>query len=305
MKKLYARAIVAGIIATVAILIGAAWVYMSSHSIDVLTPKGAIAAEQRQLMLIATALMSIVVIPVFVLTFWVVWRYREGNTKATYKPEWDRSRVAETIWWLVPLVIIIILAVITWVSSHKLDPYRALEHDKRPLTVKVIALQWKWLFIYPEQNIATVNYLYMPKDRPVNFEITADAPMNSFWIPQLGGQVYAMAGMTTKLHLIANEKGDYKGSSANLSGEGFADMRFTAHVDEDLAFYNWVSSVQRSAGALTAAEYATLAQPKRQDEPIYYATTDLSLYDSAIRKYMKPQGVSASEHTHHNHSREE
>lgn len=164
------------------------------------------------------------------------------------------------------------------------------------MTIKVIALQWKWLFIYPEQNVASVNFVQLPKDRPVNFEITADAPMNSFWIPQLGGQVYAMAGMSTKLHLMGNEIGNYKGSSANLSGEGFADMKFTARVGTEADFSEWVKEVKRSPAMLNAATYSALAQPGKEALPTYYATTDPSLYDSVIMKYMMPKGTMPAMH---------
>lgn len=201
--------------------------YVLSHDIAVLNPEGLIGQKQRDLLIFATLLSMIVIVPVFVMTGLIAWRYRASNTKATYSPDWDHSRLFETIWWGVPIAIILVLGVVTWKSSHDLDPYRALDSDVKPLRVQVIAMQWKWLFIYPEQEIASVNYLQIPEKTPINFEITADAPMNAFWIPKLGSQVYAMNGMTTKLHLIANNQGTYRGSSANISGEGFADMVFS------------------------------------------------------------------------------
>jgi len=190
----------------------------------VLDPKGVIATQQRDLMKKVLLLMFIVTIPVFALTAFIVWRYREGKD-AAYKPDWDHNRLAETIWWGIPLVIILLISGLTWTSSHKLDPFRKIEaSNSEPIKIQVVALDWKWLFIYPKYNIATVNMAQIPEDTPIDFEVTADAPMNSFWIPQLGGQIYAMSGMATHLNLMADQPGEYRGSSANLSGEGFAEF---------------------------------------------------------------------------------
>ncbi len=227
-------------VATLAIV----WLASGNH-FAVLDAKGSIAAQQRDLMLIATGLMLLIVVPVFALTIHIAWTYRAGNDKAEYRPDWDSNRKLEAIWWGFPALIILGLSVIIWNSSHSLDPYRPIASDTRPLKVQVVALQWKWLFIYPEQDIASVNYLRLPEDVPVSFELTADAPMNSFWIPQLGGQVYAMSGMATRLHLIANEQGTFQGSSANLSGEGFAAMRFVTEATSTGEFNDWVRTVQR------------------------------------------------------------
>lgn len=178
----------------------------------ILDPKGQIAAEQKSLILTATALMLLVVIPVIVMTLVFAWKYRAGNKEAAYEPKWSHSTKIEVVVWLIPCIIIAFLATLTWKSTHKLDPYRPLESDKKAIQVQVVALNWKWLFIYPEQQIASVNELVFPADTPVSFKITSDAAMNSFFIPQLGGQIYAMAGMQTQLHLIANEPGTYKAS---------------------------------------------------------------------------------------------
>lgn len=262
--------------------------YLTHGDIAVLNPKGTVAGEQRTLIYIALGLMLIVVLPVFALTVFITWRYREGNTKATYRPNWDGNKKLELIWWGVPFIIILILAGITWHSSHSLDPYRPLVSDKKPITIQVVALQWKWLFIYPEEHIATVNYVTFPENTPVNFEITADAPMNSFWIPQLGGQVYAMAGMQTKLHLMADEAGTFAGSSANLSGEGFADMKFTAVALSGNSFTDWVQSAQRSPQKLTLGEYTTLARSDTKVTASTYASPAPNLYDTVMMKYMEP-----------------
>jgi cytochrome o ubiquinol oxidase subunit 2 len=255
-------------------------------NVAVLNPKGSIAREQFDLIVFTSLLSLVVVIPVFLLTFYIAWKYRATNTKARYQPEWDRSKLLEAVWWLIPLALITVLAVVTWVSTHKLDPYRPLESDKKPVMVQVIALQWKWLFIYPEENIATVNHIEFPVDRPVNFYITSDAPMNSFWIPQLGGQIYAMSGMQTKLHLMADTPGVYNGSSANISGSGFADMKFTATATSEAKYQQWLEKVRQSPRQLDTHTYDQLAGPSKRDPVRYYASRDEDLYDTVITKYM-------------------
>ncbi len=260
--------------------------FVRTHDIAILNPSGTIGDKQRNLLVFATLLGMVVIIPVFVMTALFAWRYREGNKKAAYKPEWDKNHWLEAIWWGIPVIIILILSVVTWRSTHELDPYRALESDKNPVTIQVVALQWKWLFIYPEQNIATVNYIQFPEHTPLNFEITADAPMNSFWIPKLGGQIYAMNGMVTKLHLQAHEIGEYDGMSANISGEGFASMKFKARSSTYDEFDKWVNSVKKGKGILDHVEYAKLVQPSMKHPVVTYASTDQGLYDTIVMKYM-------------------
>lgn len=264
------------------------YLLLRGNNVAVLNPKGTIAESQFDLMVFTSLLSLIVVVPVFALTVFVTWKYRAGNKKATYKPGHDSDKVAEAIWWLVPTVLISILAVITWVSTHKLDPYRPIESNVKPVQIEVIALDWKWLFIYPEHNIATVNFMQVPTGTPINFKITADAPMNSFWIPQLGGQVYAMAGMQTKLHLQADEPGEYKGTSANLSGEGFAGMRFTVKASSKDEFKAWLEQVRQSPKHLTTDEYANLVKKSKNNPQTLYATRDPKLYETVIMKYMMP-----------------
>src|SRR5580700_9838221 len=177
----------------------AGW-YLHHTNIPVLEPKGPVGLQERNLLFFGAALSLVVVIPVFTMLFFITWKYREGNTKAKYSPDFDHSRIAETIWWLIPAVLITILSVVGWNSSHTLDPYRPLSSKTPQMTIQVVALDWKWLFIYPQQHIATVNMVQFPKNTPINFEITSDSVMNSFWIPQLGGQIYSMPGMSTQLH---------------------------------------------------------------------------------------------------------
>lgn len=263
-------------------------IFLFSLDIAVLNPKGWVADKERDLIITSSLLMLIVVVPVLVLTVVIAMKYKASNDKATYTPEWDHSHVAEAVWWGVPCLIIIVLGVFAWKSSHELDPFKAIESDKKPLTIQVVALQWKWLFLYPEQGIATVNFLQIPEQMPIIFDITADAPMNSFWIPQLGGQVYAMPGMKTKLHLIADEAGSFRGSSANLSGKGFSGMQFIAKATSEEEFTQWVQAVKQSTNTLTPDEYKKLSLPSENNPSVSYILQTDDLYEKIVMKYMMP-----------------
>lgn len=281
-------------IALVAVLILgfllSAVLYLHTTNIAVLNPKGPIAEKERNLLLFALALSLVVVIPVFSLTFVFAWRYRETSTKAKYSPDLDGNRIAEVIWWGIPTIIIGILSVVAWNASHTLDPYRSIASVNKQMTIQVIAMDWKWLFIYPKQNIATVNYVQFPDNTPIDFEITSDAPMNSFWIPQLGGQIYSMPGMSTNLNLLAYGDGNYRGSSANISGTGFAGMDFAAVSTSQASFNQWVQSVKQSPSKLTQSEYNKLDQPSQYNPPSYYSSPLQNLYYAVLLKYMGPIG---------------
>ncbi len=264
------------------------FLYLSTTNIAVLNPKGWIAAKQRDLIVLSTILMLVIVIPVFVLTVYISWKYKAGHKKK-YSPDWDNSHALEMVWWGFPLVIVVFLSIITYKSCHELDPFKPLNSDVKPLKIQVVALQWKWLFIYPEQNIATVNFFQIPEHTPIDFEITSDAPMNSFWIPQLGGQVYAMAGMRSKLHLIADEKGTFRGSSANISGTGFAGMTFFVQASSEEDFEAWVQEVRGSSYVLGSEEYSQLVQPSSYNPKAFYVLGEKGLFDQIVMKYMMPQ----------------
>jgi cytochrome o ubiquinol oxidase subunit 2 len=262
--------------------------YISTLNVAVLEPKGMIGEKERDLIITSSLLMLIVVIPVFALTLIFAWIYRESNTKAKHHPDWEHNYIAEYCWWGVPVFIIAILAVITWKSSHELNPFKPIVNGKKPLTIQAVALEWKWLFIYPEQGIAAINFVQFPEKTPINFEITSDAPMNSFWIPQLGGQIYAMPAMRSKLHLIANEPGSFRGCSANISGTGFAGMKFTAKSSSEEEFNQWVQSVKQSQKSLNLEEYQHLLRPSEYAPIAYYVLTQQDLFDQIIMKYMEP-----------------
>lgn len=276
-------------------------------NIAVLNPVGEVAAQEKNLIITAVLLILIVVIPAIIMVFAFAWKYRASNTKATYKPNWNHSTILEIIWWGIPSIIITILAYITWVSTHKLDPYRPLTHPAKPLKVQVVALDWKWLFFYPEHNIATVNYIQAPVNRPINFTITADAPMNSFAIPQLGGQIYAMQGMETKLHLISEQIGEFNGYSSNYSGHGFSGMNFKVNITTEEDFQKWVEESKKLNKPLTKAYYYETLVPPTKNEPVQtFSTVEDGLYKHTVNKYMMSHGGidRNAHHGHHHHHKE-
>jgi cytochrome o ubiquinol oxidase subunit II len=262
--------------------------YMSTLNIPVMDPQGMIGLKERELIITASLLMLIIIIPVFILTWFIAWKYREGNVKAKHAPDWEHNYIAEYCWWGVPLVIVIILGAMIWKSSYELNPFTPIETDKKPLVIQVVALDWKWLFIYPEQGIATINFVQFPLDTPINFEITSDAPMNSFWIPALGGQIYAMPAMRTKLHLMADKIGTFRGVSANISGKGFAGMKFTAQSSSQEDFDQWVRRVKKSSPPLGLAEYDQLVEPSEYEPTAFYTLKQLDLFDCILMKYAPP-----------------
>jgi cytochrome o ubiquinol oxidase subunit 2 len=291
----------------VALLIGsfAAFVAFHSSSIALLNPQGPIGVQERNVMLITVAFSSIVVIPLFAMLFVFAWKYREDNpaSHVEHEPNWDHdSYVAEFVWWLVPTAIVAFLAVVMWQSTHALDPYKPLHGSNPPIIVQVVALDWKWLFIYPQQGIATVNMLEIPENAPVTFQITSDAPMNSFWIPKLGGQIMAMPGMTNQLNLLASTVGTYTGSSANISGAGFAGMNFPVKSVSESDFSAWVQSVKNMQHPLTQTGYTALLVPSQYVPPLFYSSVDANLYTSVIMKYMMPamKGNSMASNTANN-----
>nr|WP_315240991.1 ubiquinol oxidase subunit II [uncultured Albidiferax sp.] len=258
-----------------------------------MNPSGDVAMQQRDLIIVSTVLMLLIIVPVIALTLLFAWRYRKSNTEATYDPEWHHSTQLELVIWAAPLLIIIALGAITWISTHTLDPYRPLQRidanrdvipGTAPLVVEVVALDWKWLFIYPEQGIATVNELVAPVDRPIAFKITASSIMNSFFVPALAGQIYAMPGMETKLHAVINKEGEYEGFSANYSGAGFSGMRFKFLGMSTEKFDAWAKATKSGGGELGRESYIQLAQPSERDPVRRYATVAPDLYDAILNR---------------------
>jgi len=281
--------IFAGIIVIIVLIMQPISVHIFRNNIAVLFPKGIIALQERNLLFIIQALMLLVIIPVYILTFIFSWKYRVNNPKAKYDPDLVDNRLAEYIWWGLPCILTLIVGAITWVETYRLDPLKPIESDKKPMTIQVVALQWKWLFIYPEEKIASLNFVQFPKQIPIHFEITADAPMNSFWIPHLAGQIYAMPKMRTELNLIADVEGDFRGSSANLSGEGFAGMHFIARASSEEDYHHWSESAKKSTKVLSMEEYNKLAAPSENNPAEIYQLKDEQLFNQIIMKYMHPK----------------
>ena len=271
---------------------------LTSCDIAVIDPKGIIAASQRDLIYTTLGLMLLVVMPVLVLTLVFAWRYR-ASAKARYEPEWDHNTLLEYIWWGIQILIIGVLAVITWKSSHELDPYKPLEQPGKPIEIQVVALDWKWLFIYPTENVAVVNFVQFPVGVPVNFKITAQAPMNSFWIPSLAGQIYAMEGMQTKLHIMASEPGNYEGVSANFSGEGFNGMKFFAKASSTEEYTRWIDSLRHSPDTLTRTRYDALALPSSNDPVRIYSAVADQLFLHIMMQFMMPGCGNGCDKTSH------
>ena len=256
-------------------------------------PSGYIARQQGDLIVISTLLMLLIIVPVIALTVLFAWKYRKNNTAAIYEPNWDHSTKLELLIWGAPLLIIIVLGAITWISTHQLDPYRPLTHldadrpiapGTKPLIVEVVALDWKWLFIYPELGIASVNELAAPIDVPIRFKITASTVMNSFYIPALAGQIYAMPAMQTTLHAVINQPGQFDGFSANYSGAGFSDMRFKFHGMSEKDFQAWVKNTRDKGGALDRASYAQLEQPSQRAPIQFYSKVDADLFHAIVNR---------------------
>lgn len=247
----------------------------------VLSPSGEVGVQERNLIIFATVIMSLIVIPVIIATLYFANKYRSTNNNE-YEPDWHHSNKIEAFVWIIPCIVVAILAYVTWVKTHDLDPYKPLDYAGAPIKVEVVAMNWKWLFIYPEQGIATVNELVVPVDRSLSFSITSGHIMNSFFIPALGGQVYAMPGMQTKLHLVGNAIGTYEGISANYSGAGFAQMRFKTHVKSAADFDAWVAEVKTSDKVLSRDAYIALDQPSEKNPVAHYASSEPGLFSAII-----------------------
>jgi cytochrome o ubiquinol oxidase subunit 2 len=273
---------------TLSTLLGAlALAALGGCRLDLLEPAGAVGAQEKTLILAALGLMLLVVVPVIVLTLVFAWRYRASNPRSTYAPKWAHSTAIEVVVWTVPCVIVAILGTMIWRTTRTLDPYLPLDSTVKAVRVDVIALDWKWLFIYPDYGVATVNRLEIPVGTPVDFRLTAASLMNSFFIPRLGTQVYAMAGMQTQLHLVADEPGTYLGMSAAFSGEGFSDMRFDTVATSRAGFDEWIRQAKQSPQSLDTATYRALERPTHGLAPAVYADVAPDLFDGVVNRFMR------------------
>ncbi|CBA19926.1 cytochrome o ubiquinol oxidase subunit II [Erwinia amylovora] len=272
----------------------ASMVLLSGCDSALLNPKGQIALEQRSLILTAFGLMMIVVIPAVLMAVVFAWKYRASNANAKYSPNWSHSNKVEAVVWTVPILIIVFLGILTWKSTHALEPSKPLASDAKPVEIEVVSLDWKWLFIYPEQGIATVNQIAFPANRPVSFKITSNSVMNSFFIPTLGSQIYAMAGIQTKLHLIANEAGTFDGISSSFSGSGFSGMKFKAIATPDEAtFDQWVAKAKQSPDTLmTMDDFTKLAAPSENHPVEFFSSVKPELFKDIIGQFQMNHGGS-------------
>ena len=250
----------------------------------VLDPQGPIASAQLLLLINATEIMLVVIVPVIVATLAFAWWYRSANARAKRSEELAYEGRIDFVVWSIPALVVILLGGVNWISSHELDPRAPIAANMKPLEVDVVSLDWKWLFIYPDQNIAAVNQLVLPAGTLVNFRLTSATVMNSFFIPQLGSPIYTMGGMTTRLNLLADRPGDYPGLSANFSGDGFADMRFVARVVPAGDFDGWVKATRNTGPALDDAGYAALAKPSKAVPPKTYRSVAPDLFERIIRQ---------------------
>ncbi|HMH69267.1 MAG TPA: ubiquinol oxidase subunit II [Pinirhizobacter sp.] len=272
--------------------------FLSACTEGVLLPKGPVGAQEKQLLLEALIPMLMVITPIILLTLWFAWWFRASNAKATYRPRWEYSGAIEFSIWMIPLLVILFLGSLAWIGAHQLDPYQPLASKRKPLVVQVVAMDWRWLFIYPEQGVASVNELAIPVDTPVSFRLTSATVMNSFFIPSLGGQIYAMPGMQTQLQLQASESGNYRGLSAQYSGAGFSDMHFQVLATDEAGFQMWVRQAKSAATRLDSTAYDRLAAEHKVGKVAYYSPVSGALFDHAIdhatKRTESTSGVAAS-----------
>ncbi|MCB8876713.1 ubiquinol oxidase subunit II [Acidisoma silvae] len=254
----------------------------------ILDPQGPIGRAEKSLVFTAVILMLIVVVPVIVLTLAFAWHFRASNKKAVYRPDFHHSTTIEIVVWVIPCLIVLALGILTWKTTHALDPYKPLvaQNDEKPIEVDVIALDWKWLFVYPQLHIASVNELAMPVGASVDFRITSGTVMNAFFIPQLGTQIYAMGGMQTEVHLAADHAGTYHGLSANFSGDGFSGMTFNAIAMDQSGFDAWVQKVRGSSQVLDTQSYAQLSKASENVPVTYYGTVNGDIFGEQIASFV-------------------
>jgi cytochrome o ubiquinol oxidase subunit II len=258
---------------------------MTGCSLGVLDPKGPVGADEKVILFDATVIMLAVVVPVIVCTLAFAWWFRANNRFARRLPDWEYSGRIEFVTWSIPAMIVLFLSGIAWIGSHELDPKKALRSEAQAVEVEVVSLDWKWLFIYPREQVAAVNELIIPVNTPVHFKLTSGSVMNSFFVPQLGSQIYTMAGMTTQLNLLASHLGTYMGISAQFSGDGFSDMRFDVRAVSAEDYRAWVVSSQASAAQLNADRYNQLAVPSLHDEPATFSQVTDGLFDGIVHSH--------------------
>lgn len=263
------------------------WYLLHDKLVAILQPVGLIAIGERNYFVWIALVGLVATLAVVFSLFYIAYKYREGS-KEKYDPEWHTSPKLEFFRWGYMWAFLGVFSIFTWIGAHQLDPWKTINSPTPPLTIEVVSLQWRWLFIYPKYNIATINYIELPEKTPVTFQMTADSPMNSFFIPQVLGQMYSMAGMTTKTHAMINTTGTFHGLSAEISGAGFTNMKFTVKSVTNDDFNSWINSIQNSPKTLGINEYKELSKPNSDPTVIYYKLTDANLFNDVIYKFMLP-----------------
>ncbi|AWN16058.1 ubiquinol oxidase subunit II [Salinisphaera sp. LB1] len=254
-------------------------------SLSTMMPVGPVGQTERDITLFTLVLMMFVLIPIVALTFGIAWRYRKSNTDSRYSPDWDHSWLIEVFVWGGPVVILIILSVMTWISTHNLDPYKAIQSDAKPITIEAVATDWKWLFIYPDQHVAAVNEFAFPKDVPLNIRLTSNSVMNAFMIQRMGTQIFAMSGMKTQLHLMSHKTGDFAGGNYQYNGHGFAKNRFVARAMTEQNYKQWLAKVRSQGKPLDMSTFKQFAQPSVVKDPIYFAPVSSGLFADVIGQF--------------------
>ncbi|WP_419814567.1 ubiquinol oxidase subunit II [Glacieibacterium sp.] len=263
-------------------ILGSFSLLLAGCSRGVLDPQGPVAAAEKTILLNSLAIMLAVVVPTILATLAFAWWFRASNTKAKHRPEWSYSGQIELVVWGVPAMVVLLLGGIGWVSAHDLDPPRQLASKVQPLVVEVVSLDWKWLFIYPAQGVASVNRLVVPAGTPVTFRLTSATVMNSFFVPQLGSQIYTMAGMATRLNLMADKPGRYPGLSAMYSGEGFSDMRFNVDAVDAAQFAAWIAGARAAGPVLDRTGYMALTGESKAVQPYTYRAVAPDLFETVV-----------------------
>jgi len=256
----------------------------------VLVPEGPIGTAEKMILINSLGIMLAIVIPTIFATLGVAWWYRASNRRARYRPDWEYSGRIELVTWSIPTMVILLLGGIAWAGSHDLDPPRPLASPVKPVNVEVVSLDWKWLFLYPDEGIASVNKLVVPAGAPISFRLTSATVMNSFFVPQLGSQIYTMNGMTTRLNLQADKPGRYAGLSAQFSGDGFSDMRFTVDAVSATQYASWLAGAKGKGATLTGEAYHELSKPSQNVAPISYGAVTPGLFDAIASRKPLPAG---------------
>jgi cytochrome o ubiquinol oxidase subunit 2 len=273
---------------SVALCLCAAGLATSGCGQGILAPAGPVADGERLILLDALGIMLLIAVPTIMATLWFAWWFRASNRAAFYRPDWAYSGKLEVLVWAIPALVVLFLGGVAWIGAHQLDPARPIESPVSPVEVQVVSLDWRWLFIYPEQHIATVNRLVIPVGTPVRFRITSSSVMNVFFVPRLGGEIYAMNGMATELNLLARNTGHFPGMSAQFSGDGFSDMEFSTDVVSEKGFRDFVSGAGASPKRLDGAEYLSLSRPSRSVEVKLFGKVSNGLFDDIVSRRLPP-----------------